>query len=469
MHPGIQAPLHLSVVNNCKKTSLLSTKASKIKYLEGLSRIRIKFTYLKNKKAIKILINGVNLYSVTNFFESNNVANKGLMELGGYSVPGVIMANNKVEARERAEKASLFFGFSMIAPLIFLPVLNKSFLKLHGVSKTFKNGEGQLMQLSKKYLTKDSDYMIKGIKELKEELKSKKRFGNVEQGFDDILENFKGKEGELQKKLIKTHAKVLFSDLILTGGLMGSVYWMSNARTKKKTGREGFSAEFEMADKEHIEQKAQKFKEKSKHNFLKANTILLAGSLATALIFKRGMLKNGNSFIKKHAETLDYTQGIYMSRAILALITLIGDVPNTLLSSRDDQELKYNIIKNASLYGVFFGGDLVLNNLVARILNNTCKNVNLINKEQLPKDPSMWQKLTAPLYSMEEITKKKDWSPEVLNKTKKVKSAMFWGNFIAITGFLGFGLPYLLNKMVRKNVDKEVSEGDAKRQRGKDA
>ena len=415
------------------------------------------------------MVRGVNLYSATNFFESNNVANKGLMELGGYSVPGVIMANNKVEARERAEKAGLLFGFSMIAPLIFLPVLNKSFLRLHGVSKSFKNGEGQLMQLSKKYLTKDSDYMIKGIKALKEDLKTKKGFKNTDIDFDNILNKFKGKEGELQKKLIKIHAKVLFTDLLLTGALTGSIYWMSNARTKKKTGREGFSAEFEMADKEHIEQKAQKFKEKSKNNFLKANSVLLLGALATALIFQKGMLKNGSSFIKKHAEALDYTKGIYMSRAILALIMIIGDVPNTLLSSRDNEELKYNVIKNAALYGTFFGGDLVLNNLVARTLDKTCKNVNLINKEQLPKDASVWKKLTAPLYSMDEINKKKDWAPEVLNKTKKYKAGMFWANFAVITGFLGFGLPFLLNKMIKKNVDKEVSEGEAKRQGGKDA
>lgn len=26
--------------------------------------------------------------TITNFFEANNVANKGLMEIGGYAIPG---------------------------------------------------------------------------------------------------------------------------------------------------------------------------------------------------------------------------------------------------------------------------------------------------------------------------------------------------------------------------------------------
>jgi predicted PurR-regulated permease PerM len=45
-----------------------------------------------------------------------------------------------------------------------------------------------------------------------------------------------------------------------------------------------------------------------------------------------------------------------MSRATFFFINLLGDVPNTLLASRDREELKYNIIKNIAFVATFFGG-----------------------------------------------------------------------------------------------------------------
>ena len=60
---------------------------------------------------------GINPYSLTSYIESNTVVNRAILELGGYAAPNVIMANNKVEARERAEKAALFFGFSILLPI----------------------------------------------------------------------------------------------------------------------------------------------------------------------------------------------------------------------------------------------------------------------------------------------------------------------------------------------------------------
>lgn len=405
-----------------------------------------------------------NVFALTNTFEVNNVANKGLMEIGGYAIPNVVMANNKVEARERAEKASLAFSFSFLAPLVFLPLLNKSFLKSYKIAKHFNNKENLIMNLSKKYLAKDADYMIKGINELKEELKGKHK--NVEQTFNTILEEFKGREHELQKKLIKVHDKVLLCNFILTGALMGSVYWISNAITKKKTGREGFSAEYKMADKNYVEGKAQKYKKERNANILESAGILATGALSLSMIFKKGMLSKRENLIKKYASTLDYKEGIYMSRAVLLLISLFGDIPNTLLSSRDDEELKYNIIKNGALYGIFFGGDLILNNIVARILDRTCKNVKLVNKENLSKDASLYKKLTAPLYTLKEISQKNSWAPEIINKTKKFKAAMFWSNFIAVTVFMGFGTPYFLNKMVKKKVKEDTQTNrDLKNQR----
>lgn len=394
----------------------------------------------------------INSYSLTNTFETNTVANKGLMEIGGYALPGVIMANNKIEARERGEKAALAFSFSFLAPLLFLPALNKSFLKMYKITKNFNHNEAAIMHLSKEYLSKDSKYMLKGIEALKNDLKTKGKFKNIEQGFNNILNDFKEKEDDLKNRLIKVHHKILLSDFIISGALMGSIYWVSNAITQQKTGRNGFSAEYEMANKDYVENKAKKYKNNYTSNLFKSIGILATGALGLSLLFKKGMLAKGENLIKKHAQKFDYKEGVYMSRLTLLAISLFGDVPNTLLSSRDNEELKYNTTKNIIFYGTFFGGDVILNNITSQILDKTCKNVKLVNSEKIPKNASLLKKITAPLYTMKELEKKTDWAPEILEKTKKFKAIMFWSNFIAVTAFMGFGTPYLLNKLLKDKV-----------------
>ena len=52
------------------------------------------------------------MYNVTSNIQTNMILNKGILELGGFAVPSVIMANNKVEAREKAERSGLSFSIA---------------------------------------------------------------------------------------------------------------------------------------------------------------------------------------------------------------------------------------------------------------------------------------------------------------------------------------------------------------------
>ena len=115
------------------------------------------------------------MYNITSGIQSNMVLNKGLLEIGGYAVPSVIMANNKVEAREKAERSGLLFGISFIAPFLLLPIFNKSFLKLNKISDKFAGYDDKIMHMSKKYLTKDGKYLEEGINELLNEFKNNKK------------------------------------------------------------------------------------------------------------------------------------------------------------------------------------------------------------------------------------------------------------------------------------------------------
>lgn len=393
------------------------------------------------------------LYNITTNVQNNMILNKGLLEIGGLTLPSTIMANNKVEARERAEKGGLYFSISFLSPLILLPLFNKLFLKQQGVSDIFSKGEACIMHLSKKYLSKDAKYMEEGLDKLKETFKNE----NAKRGIGNILNRFPDKE-VLRQKLIKTNRNVLFTDFLTTGAMMGSILWASNYITKKKTGQNGFSAEFDMANKEYLEQKAQDYVKNKRKNMLTATGILGLASVAISAIAHKGMTSKANTklgkLLKNNVDKFDYSKGIYMSRLLLAAVTLAGDVPNIILSSRDKEERKYNAIKTAIVFSTFMGGDLILNNIASKIIDKIA-GTKLVNRDKIKPNSSLWKKITAPINSFDEIETKLKDSPELL-KTKRAGIAMFWGNFILLTGILGFGIPFVLNKMVKKNVDKDT-------------
>lgn len=57
---------------------------------------------------------------------------------------------------------------------------------------------------------------------------------------------------------------VLSFDFAFTAGSLGSIGYYNNYLTKKKTGRKGFSAEFNMADKSVTDERARRY-EKQLH------------------------------------------------------------------------------------------------------------------------------------------------------------------------------------------------------------
>ena len=193
---------------------------------------------------------------------------------------------------------------------------------------------------------------------------------------------------------------------------------------------------------------------------------LVGGSLAVYLGLKKGLLAKDSSkfgnFVKKHADKFDYKDAIFMSRATFLGINIFGDVPNTLLACRDKEELKYNTLKNAAFLSFFFGGDLLLNNLGARVVDKTM-GTKLLDDSKVKIKNSLWNRINAPLRSFKDIEKNEiKLDPQLLKKTKTAGVAMFWGNFVLLGAILGFGVPYVLNKILRKDVSKQAKRGNEK-------
>lgn len=386
------------------------------------------------------------------------VLNKGLLEIGGYAVPSIIISNNKVEGREKAERSALLFGISFIAPFLLLPICNKGFLKLNKISDKFGGFDDKIMHLSKEYLTRDGKYLEKGINDLLQTFEGQNDYKEISNSFQNILKKFPNRE-LLRQQLIKTHTQVFLSDFISSALMMGGIYWGSNWITKQKTGKDGFSAKFEMVDERNLKKNAKEHEQSKFQKMAIAVGLILASGSGIASTLKKGMLSSKSSkfidFVKKHASKFDYQKGVFMSRATLFGIMVFGDVPNTLLASRDKEELKYNTIKNAALLATFFGGDLLLNNSVARIIDGAT-GTKLIDESRLKEKNTLWNRITCPLKTFKEINENKiNLDAKTRRKTKIAGVGMFWGNFIILCALMGFGLPYVLNKNLRKDVAKE--------------
>ena len=376
----------------------------------------------------------MNIYNITGKFQSNIVLNKGVLDLCGYVIPSTIMANNKIEARERFEKTGLFCAVSFLTPLFLLPLLNRSFFRIYGSNPKFGKNVVQIMQLSKKFLTKDAKYMEEGILALGNTLKTK--YKNIDNTFKSLLESYNNKE-LLRKKLINIHINVLGADFIITGLMLSSILWISNAITRMKTGRKGFSAEFNMADKNYTDRKAEKYEKMQKRNQLITFLSVVCGGLGTAILLKKGLSSTSLNFIKKRASLFDYSEGIFMSRLSCVLIALFADFPATMLASRDKEEYKYNMIRLTGLYSMLFGGDMILNN-VAGVLIDKFSNgkIKLVNKTGINSSSSFLRKMIRPLYTFKELNEQTDWNPKVLQRTKKAGLISVLGKFcIALANF----------------------------------
>ena len=337
------------------------------------------------------------------------------------------MSNNKDEAIERSIMQTLYFSMSFLTPFIFLPFFNKRALKATGIVKNFKNSEKRILEVSKKHLSGTAKEMVDGIKKTAKELSMKDK--NIEKDFENILNRFSDKE-ELRQKLIKAHEKVFRNDYLTTTAMWGMTPWICTETTERRTHRKGFSAGYKLKDDDIDEKEYQNSKKKKF-----AATVVL--SVIHALVFPKLIMKGIKSGkLKKHAELFNYTNAMFMSKTIYAMMWL-SDYPNTIIQSRDKNERKDRAIRNGALLAMFFGGDFILNNVFGRI------------SDKFFKTKIMNGSLLKPFKDIEKLEGK------TLKKSKRAVIIIYWTSMLANCMLLGFGLPAILNRMLRKNIQKE--------------
>lgn len=370
------------------------------------------------------------LVNTTSFIEERVLLNKALID-GARDVSTVLQTNNKVERTERIRRFSLIWSLAFLTPFVTLPLTNRLAMKyIAKLSPGFCSKENNLIKLSYKYL-KDADSTKSGIKNLSEKCDLK-----------DVLAKNNFDYENIRKKLINAKTSVLAFDCLFTAGTMGSVGFINRHITRKKTGRDGFSAEFNMGEQELIENRAKKFKETEKlRNNIFIGTLLLL--TASPLLIKKGLNSKGKfaDFIKKHADKFDYNDGIFMKRLPFFLMTAVTDI-GIICSSRNKTEAKDNAIRLSATQSAFFGGDIIIGSALAALSDK------LFKTELLDKNckKSFINKIIPPIKPIKELQ----------GKNKNIATGLFWLNMTALFAVMGIGVPRFVNKMIKKDVKKDV-------------
>lgn len=395
----------------------------------------------------------MSVYSITSAIQNNVVANRGLMELGGVAIPQAAMANNKTEARERISKSSIFIGVTFLSQFFTIPLMNKASLKAFGVTKSFGGKESQIIQLSNKYLSGNTQEMREGIAKLSEDLKKSKFFKKADLSSFMKIDD-KGLD-LLRKKLIKSKNGVFALDFLITGVMAGSVPWGVNLMTKKLTKRSGFSAEYAMANSEYTKKNAESYEKSKLKRYLTFVGITSVAAVTIPTLVAKSMLSKKPQgllqAIKKNSDKFDYTDGIFMKLLPCFLMDSLGACVGEFLSCRDNYERRDLGIRLPFILSVFYGSDAILNNLGGRLIDKLAK-TRLIDKNKKSEINK--------LRSLKEISELKNIDAKTLSKTKKCAVGMYWGNLLISMTTLGFMLPYVLNKMLKSSVKNDLNSNN---------
>ena len=375
------------------------------------------------------------LISATSYIEDTVLLNKAILD-GARDVSTVLHTNSKNEREERIRKSCIAWSTAFLTPIITLPLTNRLGMKyIAKLTRSFTAKEANLIQLSNKYLVNAKE-TEKGIHLLSQKL---------ETDYRPILDKVGGNYEVLRKKLINAKMAVLAFDFLFTSSILGGTGFINRYKTRKKTGRDGFSAEFNMADKSIVEKRTEKFKktEKLRNNIFIASLLLLTSS---PLLLRKGLLKNGgkfSEFVKLHSSMFDYNDGIFMKRLPFVLMTLVTDI-GLLMSSRNQTEVKDNAIRISATQVAFFGGDIVIGSTLAAISDK------LFKTELLDKNcnKSWINKLIPPTKPIRDLE----------GKNKVIATGLFWVNMLTLFGIIGITIPRMINKMIKRDVEKDVKE-----------
>ena len=408
-------------------------------------------------------------YNATRELDSSVMLSRALVDACGCTIPWIIMANNKTERKEKSRRFLFDYAIAYMSPFLALPLLNRFSSRYIGkLTKSFWSNNHKAIHISNEFL-KDSNSMIKElermsgktdknpiIEELYNKINPKKKYSQ-KLNIDELLQSAGGDKEKLRRKIITSKNTVFALDCLSTFGILGSVPFVNNEITKKNTGQSGFSAEMNMADKEIVEKRAEKHEKNKKKKYLAYWASMCVTTLIMSLTaFSALKSKNSNKIIqslKNNAKLFDYNKGIYIARLPFFIGFMLTTLANV-LAARNSTERKDIAIRQGVGSAVFFGGDLLLSsiftNLSDRLFGTKLRKDDESNKSAINK---IFPKVKPIRQVMEEVEQGK------ISKTnKRVSAGIFWANMLILMASMGYAVPTAINKMIKKDVEKDVQE-----------
>lgn len=407
-----------------------------------------------NKISCTLPFTGFDLYKATSYVQEHTLINRGITTLGGSTIPQCIMSNNKYETQERALMGGIYFIASYLTPILLIPLYNKHFLNNKGITKELNSVGKKIIQVPKKFLKPDSD-LKSGLEETAK-IFDKKGENACKDAFDEIYQRYNNPQ-KLKKDLLSVHEKVLMTDYITTAAMWSATPWIATEFTEKRTKRHDFSAGFNL---KNDTSKSKDELKKSKTNKLLWNILfcVIPGILFAKTVTK-GLNSNSNNkllkYISNNPHKFDYASGTNMSKTIYASIWALSSFPAKLISSRDKNERRDRAFRDIGLFTMFFGGDFLINNIAGRLSDKFLGTKVMERKNQTP---NFFKDFKLSLRNFRELEKDKSLSPEVLRKTKTAGAGLYWVSLLINTALIGFALPKVLNKLLRRNIEKEIQQ-----------
>lgn len=389
---------------------------------------------------------GISPFETTLALEENVLLNKAIFDLTSSDIPWVVMANNNEERRERINRSILSFGLIFVSPLLFLPLANRFAMKsIAKLTPELFSKQYNAIRLSNKHLGSAEDTK-KGLEELSKDLKI---------DFNPLVEKVGKDYDKLREKIIAAKNTVLAADIFFIAATIGNVGFFNNWQTRKKTGQKGYSAEMKMADKSIVEKRAEKYEKSGNLRFAGFLGLLAGFTAGMPLAVRHGLLSKNNSkfsnFMKKHAPKFDYTNAIYAKRVPLGASLLVAHM-GIVMASRNETELKDNSIRSSSIWSLFFLGDLLMASILGRAADKFLKTKIIKHEDK-----------TNPLHKILPSVKPiKELQKSGSDKSSKVAAAIFWINFVTLSAISGFAMPYLINKIIKKDVAEDVARKNHK-------
>ncbi len=404
------------------------------------------------------------IYETTAYVQNHTLINRGITTIGGSTIPQCIMSNNKYEARERALMGGIYFVASYLTPIILIPLYNKHFLKNKGIIKDLNSLGKRIIQVPKKYLTPKAD-LNKGLKETAKHFdyeETQKSFNEIYSRYDD--------PSKLKKDLLSVHEKILMTDFITTGAMWSLIPWIATEFTEHRTKRTDFSAGFNL--KNDMQKSSKELKQSKKEKifwnviFSTVPGVLFAKTVTKAL--NRGVksiAKNANILekfknkvlnkIASNPHNFDYTSGTNMSKTIYAAIWVLSSFPAKIISSRDSNERRDRALRDIGLFTMFFGGDFLINNIAGRTADKLF-GTQIMNTEKFKdKNLNFFEKFKLNLKNFKDDSAFENMNPKIVRRTKKIGAGLYWFSLLTNTALIGFGLPKVLNKILRFNINRE--------------